>query len=144
MVPLRFPRDEPILKSMARVLIVDDDEITRLILGRMMEDAGHQVTYACDGEQALGVVRAGRFDLVMTDLAMPERNGLRLIQDLREEDDRLPVIAMSGINAEQLILAEDLGAKQILYKPLEPEVVLAAVDTALADETDEVWDFAWG
>ncbi len=129
---------------MARVLIVDDDEITRMILGRILEDHGHQITYAPDGAAALRLFRVGRFDAVFTDLAMPEMNGLRLIQELRVEDWKLPLIAMSGVSAEQLILAEDLGAREILYKPLEPEAVLAALDRVLQEETGGVWDFAWG
>ncbi len=127
---------------MAKVLVVDDDEITRLILGRMLEDHGHQVTYAGDGEAALRVFRVGRFDVVFTDLAMPERNGLRLIQDLQVEDWKLPVIAMSGTNVEQLPMAEDLGAKEVLYKPLEPQTVLAALDRVLRAAQRGPWSLA--
>lgn len=129
---------------MARVLVVDDDEVTRLILGRILEDAGHEVTYAGDGKAAAGVFSVGRFDLVFTDLAMPEKNGLLLIKELQELDWKLPIIAMSGTNAEQLLMAEDFGAKEVLYKPLEPEAVLGAVGRVYQEETGSVWDFAWG
>jgi CheY-like chemotaxis protein len=87
---------------MARILNVDDDEVTRLRLGQILQDDGHEVTYAGNGGVALGVFRIGRFDAVITDLAMPERNSLRLILDLREQDRSLPLIAMSGSNADQL------------------------------------------
>lgn len=143
LAPLNIPGNRPILFAMARILIVDDDEVTRLILGRILQDAGHEVTYAGDGDMALGVFRIGRFDVVITDLAMPGRNGLRLIKDLQVEDWKLPLIAMSGCNAEQLPMAEDFGAKAVLYKPLEPELVLAAVDKVLGKASEDIWVRAW-
>ncbi len=129
---------------MAKVLVVDDDEVTRLILGRILENAGHQVTYAGDEMAAMRIFRIGRFEVVFTDLAMPEKNGLLLINELRAQDWKLPLIAMAGENAEQLILAEDFGAREILYKPLEPETVLAAPGRVVEDEDSSVWDLAWG
>jgi len=128
---------------MARILIVDDDEVTRLILGQILQDGGYEVTYAGNGEVALDRFEIGRFDAVITDLAMPERNGLRLIQDLREMDWKLPLIAMSGSNADQLQMAEDFGAKAALLKPLEPEAVLATVDSVLEDANEDVWARTW-
>ena len=128
---------------MARILIVDDDEVTRLILGQILQDGGYEVTYAGNGEVALDRFEIGRFDAVITDLAMPERNGLRLIQDLRERDWKLPLIAMSGSNADQLQMAEDFGAKAALLKPLEPEAVLATVDSVLEDANEDVWARTW-
>ena len=128
---------------MARILIVDDDEVTRLILGQILQDGGYEVTYAGDDDVALGIFQSGRFDAVITDLAMPGRNGLRLIRDLRDQDQDLPLIAMSGNNADQLQMAEDFGAKGILYKPLEPEIVLATIDEVLVDDSEDVWAHAW-
>jgi len=129
---------------MARLLIVDDDEVARLILGHMLQDAGYEVAFARDGEAALGMFKPGYFDAVITDLAMPVRNGLRLIQDLQEQDGELPLIAMSGTNADQLQMAEDFGAKAILYKPLEPEAVIATVEKVLKDKDQDVWALALG
>ncbi len=131
-------------EDMARLLIVDDDEVARLILGHMLQDAGYEVAFARDGEAALEMFKPGHFDAVITDLAMPVRNGLRLIQDLQEQDRDLPLIAMSGTNADQLQMAEDFGAKGILYKPLEPEAVIATVEKALKDNDQDVWAFALG
>jgi len=142
-VPLKLLAAAADPVDMARVLIVDDDEVTRLILGRMLEDTGHEVTYAGDGSAATRIFQVGRFDVVFTDLSMPRKNGFLLIQELQEEDWRLPVIAMSGINAEQLVLAEELGAKEILYKPLEPERVQAALDEVLSSIPGDAWDLAW-
>jgi len=129
---------------MACVLIVDDDEVTRRILGRMLEDAGHEVVYAYDGAAALRAFRLGRFDAVFTDLAMPEKNGFLLMRELQEQDPRLPVIAMSGENAENLIMAEDFGATRILYKPLEPETVLGIMNRIVEEMNTDIWHRAQG
>ncbi len=134
----------PILPGMARVLIVDDDEITRLILGQILQDGGHEVGYAGDGDAALAAFRTGDFDLVITDLAMPARNGLRLIQDLRGLDRYFPVVAMSGANADQLQMAEDFGAKAVLYKPLSADKVLAVVDELSGGKSPDVWAQSFG
>jgi CheY-like chemotaxis protein len=129
---------------MARVLLVDDDEIARLILGSLLYETGHEVVYAGDGERALNLYRRGIFDVVITDLAMPKINGLRLIQELMELDPTLPVIAISGGNADQLLLAEDFGARETLMKPVAPSKVLKALEEATTDCHRDVWDQAWG
>lgn len=141
---LRSPKARPILLDMARILIVDDDEVTRLILGQILQDGGHEVTYAGDGDAALGAFRSGHFDLVITDLAMPARNGLRLIQDLQGLDRNLPIIAMSGTNADQLQMAQDFGARDILYKPISVDQVLSAVKVLTEAGGTDVWAESMG
>jgi CheY-like chemotaxis protein len=127
---------------MARILIVDDDEVSRLLMGRVLQDAGHEVVYACDGEVAMERVRRQPFDVVVTDLAMPTMNGLRLIRDMREMHSDVPTIAISGQNAEQLLLAEDYGAAATLFKPIDREQLVSAVDEA-ARGSNGVWTQLW-
>lgn len=128
---------------MVQILIVDDDEISRVILGRILQDAGYDVAYAGDGVAALARLQRQQFDVIITDLAMPGMNGLRLIRHLAEEHHGTPVIAISGQNAEQLLLAEDYGAAATLFKPVDPQRLLAAVDAAYATSTVSVWDNVW-
>jgi len=117
---------------MAKLLIVDDDEICRLILGSILQDAGHIVLFAHDGEQALEQLRKHTFDAVLTDLAMPTMNGLRLVQAMKETGYEMPIIAISGQNAEQLLLAEDYGAAATLFKPVDRYAAVDTVQNVLA------------
>ncbi len=128
---------------MAQILIVDDDEVSRELMGRVLQDAGHEVLYAANGSTALERVHRHLLDVVVTDLAMPSLNGLRLIRALKELHPGLPVIAVSGQNAEQLLLASDYGAVRTLIKPVDRQALLDAVEHA-ADDTPDVWANAWG
>ena len=116
---------------MARILIVDDDEMDRLMERSILDGLGHTLLFASDGDVALSVYQKEDVDLVITDLAMPELNGLRLIQEILEFDPRARIIAVSGHNADQLDLAQSMGAVSTLFKPLEYAELLAAVETAL-------------
>jgi len=116
---------------MGRILIVDDEESDRVLERSILERAGHTLFSASDGEAALEAYRTHVIELVITDLYMPRLNGLRLIRQLKAQDPRVAVIAISGIAADQLDLAEDLGAIRTLSKPVDPEALLEAVAAAL-------------
>ncbi len=116
---------------MARILIVDDEEIDRILERTVLEEDGHDLLFASDGEAALKILRSGDVDLVLTDLVMPNFNGLRFIKELREEAFLMPVIAISGWAADQLDLALQYGADFSLPKPVDPETLREAVDDAL-------------
>ena len=119
---------------MARILIVDDEEMERVMERSMLEGLGHTLMFASDGDVALKVYQKEEVDLVITDLAMPELNGLRLIQEIMEFDSDARIIAVSGASADQLDLAEDMGAICTLFKPVDYEEFLAAVTEALKDQ----------
>jgi len=116
---------------MARILVVDWDEIERVHLWTILEEAGHQLLFASDGKVALEVWERNPIDLVVTELAMPELNGLRLIQELVKLDAGVRIVAISAISADQLDLAEDFGANTILYKPVTRDSILQAVEESL-------------
>jgi len=123
---------------MAKILGVDDDEVSRLLMGRLLQDAGHEIVYATDGEVALERITSGDFEIIVTDLAMPGLNGLRLIQAIKESRVRTPIVAVSGRNAEQLVLAEDFGAAATLTKPLDRRMFVSEVQRVLSD-----YSWAW-
>lgn len=116
---------------MAIILIVDDEEMERVLEKTILEGAGHQLLFAGDGEAALKICKERDVDILITDLAMPGFSGLRLIKELRLGGLDLPVIAVSGWAADQLDLAYSYGADITLFKPIEAEALFDAIDEAM-------------
>lgn len=128
---------------MGRILIVDDEEMDRVMEFSVLEDAGHEILFAADGQTALALWKEKSIDLVITDLVMPELNGLRLIKAIKELDPSARIIAISGLAPEQLDLAEDYGALRTLTKPFPREAMLKAVAEVLAQAPRRGGD-PWG
>ena len=118
---------------MAKVLIVDDEEGDRLIAQAILARAGHETFFAHDGEDALRQFALTGIEVVLTDLQMPEVHGFELISVLRDFERPPALVVMSGTGQFQLHMAEALGAKYTLQKPLEPKMLLDAIDRALKD-----------
>jgi len=116
---------------MGRILVVDDEEMDRVLMGYILREAGHETLLASDGESALRIWRSESIDLVVTDIVMPEMDGLNLLEAIRMEDPGLPIIAVSGISAKRLNKAARAGARAILTKPVDPSELLAEVEEAL-------------
>lgn len=128
---------------MAKILVVDDEESDRVLIGGMLIYGGHEAIYATDGREALHALnRDPEIRAVVTDLRMPFLNGLRLIRDRRQAGDSIPIIAISGVNADQLLLAEDYGASGTLTKPVERDRLLRAVKDALEGLKSD-WEGVW-
>jgi CheY-like chemotaxis protein len=124
---------------MKKILLVDDNEPFRRMLCRMLEGAGFSVVVAGDGVVALSLFRQQPFDLVITDLIMPEKEGLETILELRKLKGNVKIIAMSGggrVDAgDYLPLAIAFGAARTLAKPFLAGEFLAAVAEVLADSS---------
>lgn len=118
---------------MSRILFVDDDELEQLFAREIFALRRHEIVQARDGEQALEIYRREGFyiDAVVTDLAMPRINGLRLIRELREIDPEVILIAASGINADQLDLAQGLGVDAVFVKPWDPARFLEILESLI-------------
>ena len=119
---------------MARILIVDDEESARMFEETIITDAGHDVCSSPGAEQALRQYLENDFDLVITDLQMPDLHGFELISILRDLIPSPPVIAVSGAGETQLLEARRLGAVATLAKPIDAARLLRAVDEVLATE----------
>ncbi|MCW5729460.1 MAG: response regulator [Alphaproteobacteria bacterium] len=119
-----------------RILVVDDDDLVRMTMEAALAQAGHEVTPASDGNDALRLFQAGRYDLVITDIIMPGREGIETILELRRLSASVPIIAISGggrtHNLDFLSAAKALGANHALAKPFTPDALLAMVATATA------------
>ncbi|MDB6113590.1 MAG: response regulator receiver domain [Lacunisphaera sp.] len=117
---------------MSRLLLIDDDARLREMLSSALARAGHIVIEARDGRQGANLFRAAPPDLVITDLVMPEQEGLETIIELHREWPALPIIAISGGGSLYLAMAAKLGAHRILAKPFALSVLLLAVAELLA------------
>ena len=121
---------------MANILLIDDEEDIRNILALMLQSAGHTVREAANGAEGLRVYRAAPADLVITDVVMPEQEGLSTIMELRKLTPGLKIIAMSGGFAYDpklyLHMAARLGADRVLRKPFSFEDLTATVNAVLA------------
>lgn len=124
---------------MARILIIEDDEVARLTTGAILTADDHEVAYAPNGQIGVSMYAGSRFDVVVVDLIMPVKNGIRTIRELREMDPGARVIAVTGAAPEDLALAADLGAVHSLMKPIDAERLRATIDSLLRSEPGE-WD----
>jgi DNA-binding NtrC family response regulator len=124
----------------AKVLVIDDDLAYREYLERVLTHAGHVVETEANGARILRIVAAERFDAIITDLYMPECDGIETIGRLRSVLPNIPIIGMTGSTG-----AEDdpcsramrmFGAVAVLEKPLDRERLLAVLDKAIAEASD--------
>lgn len=127
--------------SPQRILLVDDDAAVRDAFGIVLEMAGYEVTRAATAATALAAQGRTRFDLVITDIVMPDMDGLELIRVLTETQPDLPIIALSGGGdfggLLYLDLARRFGARTALAKPCAPKDVLHAIGEILHTGTTE-------
>ncbi len=122
---------------MANILVVDDDEQYPIMLAKILRNNHHAVVIANDGAEALKLCSSQKFDLIITDILMPNVDGIDLIVNLIEHNSKVPVIAISGgrntITAEfNLQSAQTLGVHAVLKKPFTNEQLLSTVNDALA------------
>lgn len=110
---------------MARILIVDDEELIRLLARQALEAEGHLIDEATDGDEAMKIFRKTEPDVVITDILMPNKEGIETVQDIRKINSKVIIIAMSGggrlKDANYLDVAKILGADAVLKKPFPIE-----------------------
>src|SRR6202042_2907007 len=103
----------------AHLLIIDDYANTLASLARAFRLAGHEATVCDNAARALDLLRAEKFDLILSDVVMPGRSGLELLEDLKSAGVKTPIILISGqANIEMAVQATKLGALDFLEKPL--------------------------
>lgn len=122
---------------MAKILVVDDDPECAALLEAVCQEMGHDVVSAQDGESALRKVRSEAFDVVVTDVLMPEKDGLELLREIRQELPGVKVIAISGgglLYAEDCLrMAKTFGASQVMLKPLDVRKLQEAIKSLLGE-----------
>ena len=113
------------------IVIIDDDELVRGMMANALRKKGFTVIEAGDGNEGLQVILHQSIDLVITDMLMPDKEGIETIIEIREIRPDIKIIAMSGGGAKQdmafLKMAEQVGANRILKKPFRPSDLLDAI-----------------
>jgi two-component system chemotaxis response regulator CheY len=119
----------------AHILVVEDEPELRRLIAAILEKSGYTVAVAEHGGQAIALLRQKTADLVITDLLMPEQDGIETILKLRQHWPKLPVIAISGggqLSADYYLkIAKQFGAASLLMKPFTPEELLQHIATVL-------------
>lgn len=122
---------------MAKILIIDDDQMVQTVFKQFLERQGHQILVADDGRKGMNLFHEAAPDLVITDIMMPEMDGLEILLELRKKQEDVPVIAISGgvrdLPVDFLGQAKAFGACQVLEKPISLKVLDHAVKTALKE-----------
>jgi two-component system nitrogen regulation response regulator NtrX len=120
------------MNSKAHILIVDDEANTLASLSRAFRLAGHEATVCDNAVKALELAKSHAFDLILSDVVMPKRDGIALLQDLKTNGVTTPVVMMSGqAHIEMAVQATRMGAFDFLEKPLSTEKLLLTVENAL-------------
>lgn len=123
---------------MAHILLVEDSPEVSLSVREILASAGHTVEDVVSGKQALKALKASTFDVIVSDIWMPEMDGIALLKEIRGAGNDIPVVVISGgaPNAPLTYtapLAATFGANMVVYKPFEKAELLKAVETVLAD-----------
>jgi len=120
------------MAAKAHILIIDDDANTLASLARAFRLAGHEATVCDNAARALELAKAQRFDLILSDVVMPGKDGIALLEDFRSIGVASPTVMMSGqATIEMAVKATRLGATDFLEKPVSTEKLLLAVENAL-------------
>jgi DNA-binding NtrC family response regulator len=126
---------------MKRILVIDDDHHILLMLKKMLEKAGYEVDLASNGVDGLELFQKIKADLVITDIIMPEKEGLETIREMKRMRSDLKIIAMSGggkISADNYLeTARIFGASLVLEKPFSQKTMVDAVIDLLGSEKEQ-------
>jgi CheY-like chemotaxis protein len=121
---------------MSAILVIDDDASVRAVVSEMLRLEGHDVTIAENGREAIPMLARHRFDLVITDLIMPEKEGIETISEIRRTDKHIPIVAISGGGrlgpGDYLETARYIGADATLAKPFARQELLTTIEALLA------------
>ena len=121
--------------STKHILVVDDDEMMRAFIRELLLINDFKITEAANGKLGLKEFRENTPDLVITDIIMPEMEGISFIRELRSHNEKIPIIAMTGNvhgrMEEYLDISSQLGADEILRKPIKSQEFLVAIEKLL-------------
>ncbi len=124
---------------MAKILLIDDDDHVRTMLRLTLIHFGHTVVEARNGKEGLDLFESVKADLIITDIVMPEKEGLQVLMELRKKQPPVKVIAISGGGrqggTDYLRIAKLMGASAVLSKPFSNDALIAAINALLPPES---------
>lgn len=127
---------------MAKILLVEDDDLVRDMLTQILGRASHEVTCATNGEEATELLRKISPDIMVTDIIMPKKSGITLISEVKNRHPTLEIIAISGGGrldpTGYLDLSESLGASVSFEKPIDNTALLMAIDLLLHGKKERI------
>lgn len=116
---------------MARILVIDDEELIRYSIKGMLEEMGHTIDQAANGIEGTDLLKRREYDLIITDIVMPEKEGLETILEAREHNPNVKILAISGGGPigrfDYLELAQQFGADAFIAKPFTADQLNKAV-----------------
>ena len=116
---------------MAKIIIIDDDALIRRMVNRVLTGSGYQVLEAENGCDGMAVIHEQKPDLIITDLMMPEKEGIETVRELQMDSCKVPILVISGSDLDNramyLNMAKKFGADATLKKPFRPAELLEAV-----------------
>jgi two-component system, response regulator, stage 0 sporulation protein F len=120
---------------MAHILLVEDDDLVRDMLAQVLRKASHNVETASNGEEATKILKNSNPDIMVTDIIMPQKSGITLISEVKNQHPTMEIIAISGGGrldpTGYLDLSESLGASVSFEKPIDNAALLMAIDLLL-------------
>jgi signal transduction histidine kinase len=123
-----------------RILVVDDEELNRILLSAMLQESGYLAETAEDGQQALRMLRAQPFDAVLLDLVMPRMDGYQVLAEMKRDAElrRIPVMVISSMHdMDSIVRCIEMGATDYLAKPFDPALLQARIRGSLASVQEE-------
>ncbi len=118
-----------------RVLVIDDEAIVRVSCERVLVPAGYEVTVTSRGDEAIELLEKEKFDLVLTDLKMPDMDGLEVLKVIKERWPDVQVVIITGYGTiSTAVQAIKMGAYEYIEKPFTPEDILEVVNKALEEK----------
>ncbi len=127
---------------MAKILLVEDDELVRDMLTQVLQRASHEVIVAANGEEATDRLKNDKPDIMVTDIIMPKKSGITLISEVKNRHPDMEIIAISGGGrldpTGYLDLSETLGASVSFEKPIDNTALLMAIDLLLHGRKEKI------
>lgn len=115
-----------------RILVVDDEEALRIVLSAELEGEGYQVTSAADGQEAINILAAKEFDLILLDIKMPNVDGFEVLKYAKEHCAKTKVVMLTGFaDLKNAIESKKLGAEDFVSKPYDLVDLLTTVERVL-------------
>lgn len=127
---------------MKRILVIDDDPIMRETIKDILQYEDYYVVDAADGREGMALLQKETFDMIVTDVLMPEKDGIEVIMEAKKRQPKIQIVAISGggyISAENYLkMAGDLGASATVVKPFDIDLFIDKVNSLLCDKMLEL------